>query len=66
VDGRHRNGKTAAGKPHALGHFGDHTHVRVRVVPPGHQEHTGIAAYIDWQGDRHARKHHHVIQWNDS
>ena len=33
---------------------------------PGHQEHAVVAAHVDRQGDRHARKHHRLIQGNDS
>ena len=33
---------------------------------PGHQEHCVVAAHVDRQRDRHPRKHHRVVQGNDS
>ena len=40
--------------------------LRVGVVAPRHQQHPVVAADVDRQRHRHARKHHRVIQGNDS
>ena len=61
---RHR--EPPAGEPHALGHFRDNADARVRIVLPRDQEDAIVAAHIDLQRDRHARKRHHVVQGNDS
>ena len=61
-----RHGDATAGEPHPLGYLRDDPDLRVGVVLPGHQEHAIVAAYVDRQGNRHARKDHRVVQGNDS
>ena len=61
-----RHGTPVAGKSHALRYFCDNANSRVFVVVPGNEEHLVVAPHVHRQRDRHARKHHRVVQRNDS
>ena len=65
MEARQRDGDATAGEPHPFRDFSNDPDLRICVVPPGHQQDAVVAADVDWQRHRHARKHYGIVQWNE-